>query len=48
MRAGRGSDSLFCEARGSGLVVDYKTEADRRYITLETVDVDAAVPAGIH
>jgi len=42
------SDSIFCKTCSATLVVDFKTEAHRLYITLGTVDGDVDLPEGYH
>lgn len=43
------ADSIFCDTCGSTVLVDFKTEVDRLYITLGTVDGDVKCPApGCH
>ena len=42
------ADSMFCKTCSSTLLVDYKTEPDRLYITLGTVDGNVEYPDGFH
>ena len=42
------SDSLFCSTCSATVLVDFKTEPHRLYITLGTVDGDVNLPDGYH
>jgi len=42
------ADSVFCKTCSSTVFVDFKTEPDRLYITLGTVDGDIDCPDGFH
>lgn len=42
------SDSIFCENCGSTVLVDFKTEIDKLYITLGTVDGEIKCPPAFH
>ena len=43
------ADSIFCDTCGSTVLVDFKTEVDRLYITLGPVDGDIKCPpTGFH
>jgi len=42
------SDSLFCKHCGSRVLVDFKTEQDRLYVAMGTVDGDVKCPPGYH
>ena len=42
------SDSLFCEACGSRLLVDYKPETDMLYLAMGNIDGNVDCPPGYH
>ena len=42
------SDSIFCDNCGSTVLVDFKAEVDKLYITMGTVDGDVKCPPGFH